>query len=337
MFAIAPIFGRTRQWCGHFFNNPTEMRRLSLVTIAHLLLLSASAQTTDNTPTTPSRFKVGGMITAMAGQSGTRNWTPAGEEKFSLTASGNLMLWANKKGAKSNWTNNLEVAYALINTTTGGVRKIDDKFDFYSKYGYSPKANRWSIGFVGNVRTQLTNGYDNTEPVRRRISGFFAPGYVSVSPGVQFTTKNNSFSAHFGAAARWVVFTNNPYSLSYQGGIKPDGTVERPLSAMYGVDPRRQVRFEVGPYFSAMYYGEVAKNVMWRTRVDAVSDVIEQEPTNVDVYWTNTIGMKVNKWLNVNYNFDLYYDDDVRMFGPNKNSPGTQLKSILGVGLAYKF
>jgi hypothetical protein len=47
--------------------------------------------------------------------------------------------------------------------------------------------------------------------------------------------------------------------------------------------------------------------------------------------------MKVNNWLSVNYNFDLYYDDHVRMFGENKDNPGTQMKSILGVGLAAKF
>ena len=86
-----------------------------------------------------------------------------------------------------------------------------------------------------------------------------------------------------------------------------------------------------------MFNKEVFKNVTWRTRLDVNNDVIEEEPFLLDVYWTNTIGMKVNNWLSVNYNFDLYYDDDVRMFGPSKSGPATQMKSILGVGLAAKF
>jgi hypothetical protein len=57
----------------------------------------------------------------------------------------------------------------------------------------------------------------------------------------------------------------------------------------------------------------------------------------VDVYWTNAIVMKVNKFLNVTYNFDLIYDDDVRQFGPNKTSAGTQIRSLLGVGFSAKF
>lgn len=313
------------------------MRRTALVFVASFLLLAASAQTAKKEKS-PAAFKVGGMITLMGGQSGTRNWAPAGEEKFSLTAYGNLMLWANKAWRKNKWTNNLEVAYALINTTSGGVRKIDDKFDFYSKYSHATSTNgNWGIGIVGNVRTQLVNGYDYSKDVRRRISGFFAPAYINFSPGVQYTSKNGSLSLHIGPNARWVVVTNSPYSLNNQGGIEPDGTVERPLASLYGVDPQREVRFEAGPYFSGLFNKEIAKNVTWKTRLDISSDIIEEEPFLFDVYWTNTIGMKVNNWLSVNYNFDLYYDDDVKMFGANKDKPATQMKSILGVGLAAKF
>jgi hypothetical protein len=61
------------------------------------------------------------------------------------------------------------------------------------------------------------------------------------------------------------------------------------------------------------------------------------KPQNVDVYWTNLIAMKVNKYLVVTYAFDLIYDDDVKQFGPNSNSPGTQMRSMLGIGLQGKF
>lgn len=78
------------------------------------------------------------------------------------------------------------------------------------------------------------------------------------------------------------------------------------------------------------------KNVHYRTRVDINANVLEWI-YNIDVYWTNTVDMKVNKWLMVKYTFDLIQDDDVKMFGPNKNVSGVQLKSMLGVGLAAKF
>jgi hypothetical protein len=36
--------------------------------------------------------------------------------------------------------------------------------------------------------------------------------------------------------------------------------------------------------------------------------------------------------MSANYNLDLIYDDDVRIFGPNRNGAALQLKSILGIG-----
>jgi hypothetical protein len=309
------------------------MRRLFTLIVASATVLSVSAQT-DNKPATA--WKTGGMFSVMGGQSGTRNWTPAGSEKFSLTGAASLNLWANKSWGKNTWENSLDLTYALINTSSLGIRKIDDKIDYYTRFGHALKQPNLSVGIVSSLRTQFTNAYDYAEAPKKRISGFFAPAYLNFSPGIQVKTKDNSFSFHVGPAARWVIVTNSPYSLVNQGGIKPDGTTERTLAEMYGVNPERQVRFEAGLHLSAFFKKEIVKNVMWKTRVEANSDLLESTPGNIDVYWTNNVGMTVNKWLQVTYNFDLYYDDNVKMFGPNKNLAAAQMKSLLGVGLAVK-
>jgi hypothetical protein len=57
----------------------------------------------------------------------------------------------------------------------------------------------------------------------------------------------------------------------------------------------------------------------------------------VDIFWTNVIAMKLNKWLALTYNFDLIYDDDVRLFGPSGDAPRTQIKSVLSIGFSGKF
>jgi hypothetical protein len=309
------------------------MRRLFTLFVASAIALSVSAQTKTKPATA---FKTGGVFTVMGGQSGTRNWTPAGSEKFSLTGAATLNLWANKSWGKNTWENNLDVSYALINTSTLGIRKIDDKIDLYSRYFRECKSPSFGFGIVSSLRTQITNAYDYEETPKKRISGFFAPAYVNFSPGVQMQSKNKSLVVHVGPAARFVVVTNSPYSLVNQGGIKPDGTNERTLANMYGVDPARQVRFETGLHLTAFFKKEILKNVNWKTRLEANQDILESTPGNVDIYWTNTINMSVNKWLQVNYNFDLYQDDNVRMFGPDKNLPAVQMKSLLGVGLAVK-
>jgi hypothetical protein len=118
--------------------------------------------------------------------------------------------------------------------------------------------------------------------------------------------------------------------------VKPDGSQEIPLSWHYNVDPERKVRFELGALVSLKYKNEIAKNVTYSTRADFFSNYLD-DPQNIDVFWTNVFHLKVNRWLIVSYNFDLIYDDDVKLFGEHKNKAATQLHSQLGVGFAAKF
>lgn len=310
------------------------MKRLVLLAATVAIAFSVSAQ--QNPTGKTSTWKFGGTFSIMGGQTGTRNWAPAGSEKLTITGIANLNLFANKTWGKNSWETNLELAYALIKTTSQGFRKVDDKFDLYSKYNYAIKG-RSGVGVVGSLRTQITNGYDYSESVKKRISGFFAPAFLTLSAGYQFHSKDRSFALHAGPAARWVIVTNNPYSLRYQGGVKPDGSMERTLADLYNVDPASKVRFNPGVFVSASYRKDIMKNVNWRSRVDINGDFNQNNINETDIYWTNMITMSVNKWLKVMYNFDLYHDRDIRMWGPSGNETRTQLKSILGVGLGVGF
>ncbi|MGZ8537084.1 MAG: DUF3078 domain-containing protein [Flavisolibacter sp.] len=313
------------------------MRRFTLLSFTFLILFIASAQDKKEKKEKPaSAWKPGGMFSLMVGQSGTRNWAPTGTEKLTLSSIASLSVWANKKWGKNSFDNNLDLAYGLIYTRTHKATKIEDKIDFYSKYSHQVKGIT-SLGIVTALRTQFTNAYDETVSPKKRISGFFAPAYLTFSPGVQFQTKNPWLSVHAGPAIRWVIVTNGPYSLVNQGGVDPEGNTERTLAELYGVDPAKQVRYEIGAYISALIKKEIMKNVMVKSRVDLHSDGRQGRPFEIDVYWTNTIAMTVNKWLKVNYSFDLYHDKDVKMMGPEKNEDKNQVKSLLGVGLGLVF
>jgi len=307
------------------------MRSLIFTLIAFTLVTSVFAQEKKKEGKN-DMWKTGGSISIFGAQSGSRNWA-AGSEKFAFSISANLNLHANTSWGHNSLENNIDLAYALINSTSHGVIKNDDKIDLYSLFTHGLK--KYGIGVAANVRTQFYNGYDYSENPQRRTSGFFAPAYITLGPGFNYKPCP-SFNVLIGWAARWVIVTNRPYSFNYQGGVKPDGTPERSLADMYGVNPVRKVRFETGGYISARFTKEIMKNVKYRTRLDLNSDVIAW-PFNIDVYWTNYIDMNVNKWLMVRYNFDLIQDDDVKMFGHNKNASRVQLKSMLGVGFAAKF
>jgi hypothetical protein len=248
-----------------------------------------------------------------------------------------MNLYANRSWGKNTWENSIDLGYAFINTSSVGVRKEDDKIDLYVKYGYQLNNKKWKFGAVVNLRTQMTRGFDYSYEQPRRNSGFFAPAYLVFGPGFNYKPCDHFEAFVSPVAARWVIATNKPYSFNYQGGIKPDGSPEVPLASYYGVDPVSKVHFEAGPYLSFKCNNTIFKNVVHKSRLDIFSDFGDQKPGNIDWYWTNTICMKVNKFLQVTYNFDLIYDDNTRMFGPLQNKTAAQLRSLLGVGLMTKF
>lgn len=315
------------------------MRRFIFTLIAFSLTVSVFAQ--KNKTNTPSNWKVGGMIGIHGFQGGSRNWA-AGSEKFSLAVAGSLNLWANHIAGKQTWANGLEAVYAMTNLHSVGIRKLDDRIQFTSKYTYDI-TKHFSVGAMFDARTQMTNGYDypsneaNSVLIKRRVSGFFAPAYLTFAPGIEL--KLTDYFSVFAAplAAHWVVVSNGPYSFSYQGGVKPDNTLERSLASMYGVNPVREVRFEAGPFISAKFKKELIKNVMFRSRLDLFSDLTNDEPMNIDVFWNNNFALQVNKWLQTSLKVDLIYDDNVTMFGAKKTSPAAQINSMLGLGVTAKF
>jgi len=54
----------------------------------------------------------------------------------------------------------------------------------------------------------------------------------------------------------------------------------------------------------------------------------KRSPENVDVFFTNLLSLKFNKWLATNISADIVYDDDILK--------RTQLKEVLGIGLTVK-
>jgi len=313
------------------------MRKLIFTLFTFILTFSLFAQNTSPGSNSKKQWKTEGFLSFNIGQGGSRNWA-AGSERFTLQAAAYLNLQANRTWRKNIWENSLDLSYALTNSNSTGFRKTDDKIDFVSMFRHriSKKDNVVGIGAWFNVRTQFHDGYDYDEEPKKRISGLMAPGYLTLGPGFDIRLKKSASLFVSPAAPRMILFTNRPYSFTYQGGIEPDGTQEIPLSWHYNVDPVRKVRFETGALVSIKYKSEIAKNVTYSTRADFFSNYID-DPQNIDVFWSNILHLKVNNWLIVNYNFDLIYDDDVKLFGPENNKAATQLRSQLGVGFAARF
>ena len=263
-------------------------------------------------------WKKGANISLGLAQGNSSNWA-AGAENNSMAINANVNLFSVYKTEKAKWVNNLDMFYALQRTSSQGTRKTDDRFDFYTKYSRTI-TKKWGFGVVGNFRTQFSEGFDYNQSPYELTSAFMAPGYLTIAPGFDWTPVDyfNVFLSPI--SARWT-FVSEKYA----------GLGER-----YGLDAGKSARLEAGAFVSMVFNKDIAKNVNLRSRMDLFSNYLAN-PQNVDIFWTNVLTMKVNKWLGVTYNFDLIYDDDVRLFGPNSNAPRTQIKSLLSVGLTTKF
>lgn len=275
----------------------------------------------DVKDTIPKLWRKGMNINVNINQGSLSNWA-AGGDNFSLSVGSNLYAWAFYKKGRRSWDNVADLAFAYLNTTSLGGRKSDDRIDLTTKYGYDIGRN-WYVSGLVNLRTQFANGYLYSDTTKQLSSKFFSPAYVLVSPGFDYKP-DNSFSLFLSPITSRFVFVMDDV-LSKQGA--------------YGVDTGKHFKYEIGAYLSANYVKTFAKNMTYKGRLDLFSDYLHN-PQNIDVFFTNALELKVNKWISALLTLDMIYDDDVKVF-ENKSTgvmgPRLQIKQVIGVGFAAKF
>ncbi|MFZ9877559.1 MAG: DUF3078 domain-containing protein [Chitinophagaceae bacterium] len=264
------------------------------------------------------KWKSGGNYTLTIGQGTLSNWA-AGGDQFSLTVNTILQLYSYYRKGRNSWDNTLDIFFGYINTTSLGSRKNDDRFDLISKYGYSLN-KKINLATLFNVRSQFIRGYTYPNNVKTFASSFLSPAYIIFSQGLDFRP-NKQISVFFSPiTARWVVITNPVLSARGEYGVKA------------GTNSIGQF----GAFGTVTIEKNFNKKVLYKSRLDLFSNY-QRKPQNVDLFITNVLTTKIGKNLAFNWNVDLIYDDDVRLFGPRKSSPGLQAKSIIGLGLQVKF
>jgi hypothetical protein len=271
--------------------------------------------------TTHVLWRKGGIFNVNINQGTLSNWA-AGGDKFSFSIASTFTGYIAYRQGRHTWDNVLDLAYGYVRTTSLGARKSDDRIDYTSKYGYNI-GDHWYASVLLNLRTQFTNGYlyDSIPP--RLTSRFFSPAYVLLAPGFDYKP-NEALSVFMTPiSTRWVFVTDD--MLSSQGA--------------YGVDSGKHVLLQVGAYVSVNYNKEIMKNVILKSRLDLFSDY-RHNPQNIDLFMTNVLMLKVNKYISANLNVDLIYDDDVKEFVNEKTGvkgPRMQVKQVIGVGFSARF
>jgi len=268
--------------------------------------------------TTKKSWRKGGIYNLAVSQSSLSNWA-AGGDNFSLSVNSLLSLYAFYKKDKRSWDNTFDFNLGYVNTTSLGSRKNDDRFDLLSKYGYAV-TTKLSVAALFNLRTQLFKGYSFSGNTKTLSSNFMAPGYVLLGLGLDYKPTKNLSIFLSPITARWVIVKDT--ALSNKG--------------LYGVSPGKSSNLEFGAFASINYLKEFNKFITYKGRLDLFSNY-RRNPGNIDIFMSNLLSAKLGKVLTVSWSVDVIYDDDVRLFGTNKTAPATQLKSLVGIGLQFKF
>src|SRR5664279_2256559 len=274
----------------------------------------------DPNDTIPKVLKVGGFLRFTLTQGAQDNWS-AGGDKNTLGLSSFFGGYAFYKKGKHAWDNTLDLAYGFLNTTSLGSRKSDDKIDVLSKYGYDLGKN-WYLSGLVNFRTQFAPGYSYpTTGAPVLTSDFMAPGYLIVSPGMNYMPNDNFSFFISPATLRWTFVEND--SLSAKGS--------------YGVDTGKNVKLEFGAFSSITYTHKISSTALYTGRLDLFSNY-EHDPQDVDVNWTNLLAVKVTGIVTMSLSFTLIYDNDVSTVNENGTIGGAspQIQELFGIGVSLK-
>jgi hypothetical protein len=285
------------------------MKRILLVLFVFLFsVFNLSAQTSD--PDTS--WKSGGFIGLNFSQVNLTDWSAGGENSMSIAA--NTNLFSNYVEGKIEWLNSLDLNYAMLRTSSQGLRKTDDRLELNSKYS-KKFAEKWLYSALGNFKSQFAPGYNypNDSVV---ISRFLAPAYLTLALGITYKPVDY-FEVMFSPATAKFTFVNDD-QLSDAGA--------------FGVDPGKTVRSEFGAYLNMRFKKDIMTNVTLASRLELFNNYTDKDKDNakkIDVNWESSITMKVNKYLTASVTAQLVYDANV--------VERTQYRQVLGIGLGYKF
>lgn len=275
----------------------------------------------DPSDTISKTWKKGGLYGLNVSQGSLSNWAAGGDD-FSLSLNSVLSLFAFYKKDKHSWDNTLDFNLGYVKTTSLGSRKNDDRIDLLSKYGYALNS-KLNLAGLFNFRSQLFTGYTfngDGDSNKTLTSAFLSPAYILVSPGLDCKPTPSLSIFVSPVTARWTIVKDD--SLSAKG--------------LYGVEPGKHSEGEFGAFASINFLKEFNKIITYKSRLDLFSNY-QNNPQNVDLYFTNVLNVKLSKVLALTYSLDMIYDDDVKLFGKDNNGAALQVKSLVGLGLLAKF
>jgi hypothetical protein len=266
------------------------------------------------------------------------NWSAGGNNSIAGIVKINLLR--NYKNNHTTWFNELKTNYGLNKEEKRELRKTEDLFEVNSTFGYRQNIkSNWYYSAKFNFKTQFTNGYKYPD-TEKPISKFFAPAYLFLGVGTEYTIKESNFKLYLSPLTNKTTFVFDK-TLANEGafGVK---------SAIYDADKNlitegENTKIEFGMLATGEWKSEVMKNIQMAHKLILYSDYLNNYG-NIDVDWEINFDLTINKYVTANVGSHFLFDDDVKQKEDVNNDgtldilgPKIQIKQLLGVGFIYNF
>ena len=234
------------------------------------------------------------------------NWAAGGEDALAYTLTLNSKIEKNRP--KYIWTVTGDFAFGQTKQGDDPIRNAVDKITVEGLYTH--KLGVYVNPYVGlGFDTQFAKGYDYSVDPKIARSNFLDPIYIMGGAGAGFFLKPN---------------------LTTRLGLAFKETRADKFAGFYSDDPDtpdeiEKSRFETGVESVTDFNVKLGENLLYETKLGLFSAF--EHIDIVDIKWDNKWTAQVAKYVNVNLNVLLYYDEDI--------VKKTQIKETLAIGLTY--
>ncbi|UCE20205.1 MAG: DUF3078 domain-containing protein [Gemmatimonadota bacterium] len=234
------------------------------------------------------------------------NWAAGGEDALAYTLTLNSKIEKNRP--KYIWTVTGDFAFGQTKQGDDPVKNALDKISVEGLYTY--KLGAYVNPYVGlGFDTQFTKGYDYSQDPKVSRSNFLDPIYIMGGAGAGFFLKPN---------------------LKTRLGLAFKETRADKFANFYTDDPEtpaevEKSRFETGLESVTDFNAKLGENLLYETKLGLFSAFEHLDV--VDIKWDNKWTAQVAKYVSVNLNILIYYDEDI--------VKKTQIKETLAIGLTY--
>ncbi|OQC59222.1 MAG: hypothetical protein BWX51_01649 [Bacteroidetes bacterium ADurb.Bin012] len=342
MFEFLIIFRSVTGSLNNTKVEPKKMKKFGLLIFVILIGISFKAVSEDNADSTRS-WKLNGNSTLTFNQLHFSNWAEGGES--SLSGSGWLNVKVGHYWKKLNSERNLILGLGVLRTQERDLRKTEDKIDYTSIFGYKAFKN-WNYTSLINFKSQFTNGYRYPDD-STLISTFMAPGYLTLSLGMQYKPSDNFTIFISPASGRFTFVLNEQLANKGSFGVKPAVYSNDSLHTL--LTTGKKIKPEFGINVNAQLKREIFTNVSIESRLILYNNYLDEDihnRWNIDVNWDALINFHINKFLSSSLRLNLLYDHNIKIKQYAEvdghqvvigEGPRLQFKESFGIGLNYKF